>query len=81
MDDDLNSLKLRASVTEAYFNMISAIITSASTLPLPSPSSFPFYNVKFAATSPEPPCCGQGGGASPFMQEAAVTHGVHATAL
>ena len=73
MDDDLNSLKLRAFVTEAYFNMISAIITSASMLPLPSLSSFPFYNVKFAAITPKPPCCSQGEGASPFMQEVAVT--------
>lgn len=73
VDDDLNSLKLRAFETEAYFNMISAIITSASLLPLPSPSSFPFYNVKFAATTPKPPGCGQGEGASPFMQDVTVT--------
>lgn len=73
VDDDLNSLKLRAFVTEAYFNMISAIITSASMLPLPSPSFFPFYNVKFAATTPKRPCCGQGEGTSPFMQEVAVS--------
>lgn len=72
VDDDLNSLKLRAFVTETYFNMISAIITSASMLPLPSPSSFPLYNVKFAAITLKPPCCGQGEGASPFMQEVAV---------
>lgn len=72
VDDDLNSLKLRAFTTETYFNMVSAIITSASILPLPSPASFPIYNVKFAATTLKPPCCAQGKGTSPFKQEAAV---------
>lgn len=56
-DDDLNSLKPRALVTRAHFNMISATITAASMLPLPSP--FPFYNLKFPATAAKP-CSGLG---------------------
>lgn len=72
VDDDLNSLKLRVFAKETYFNMVSAIITSASILSLLSPASFPIYNVKFATTTLKPPCCAQGKGTSPFMQEAAV---------